>query len=794
MRTHLGPSIVVLALAILATETAGATTPNVVVFFVDDMGAADWGRSALNPLGSDVYETPNMQRLAERGVVFSNGYASAPVCSPTRVSLMTGQAPARHRTTDFIGAGVNELRGVAAPAVWSQNLSTAAVTLPEAFQAAGYETGFFGKWHLGQSGLPADPLANGFDANVGGVSSGNPGFAGGFFAGADGAWAGMPGLDTPGVYAPNDYLSDALSQHAADFIGTSAAAGTPFFVELSHYVVHTPIEAPAALVTKYQNKISQLQQGGTDLSGHTNATYAAMVEKMDQSLGRVLDRLEDPNDDGDLSDSVADNTIVLFTADNGGLTQFGVTSNRPYREGKGSIYEGGIREPYIVSWTGDTSIRQGAINDSVVATHDIYPTLLELTGVAGAPSRTNWTDGVSFAPALRGQQPERAPVVFHYPHQSPQDRSDNGAIVNGGQYVSAVRHGDWKLIWFYEAARYELYNLSTDHGETQNVLVDNQQVALELSDAMRDHLIDANAQTPRLLLGSTQTSLELPPMAVQTPPPTFDSFDTAIDYKTNGVGGSVWAGVENATNAATLGSAAGMLTITNSGNTNLNSGSFNAPMLYEERTGDFDARLQIESMTSANFHVLALVASVAGDDDLLWIGQQDRSGDGDFAQSRSWVDGVRTEQNLAGDFSHYRLVRDGDELRGYVSDDGLFWRQYASYDRPDLPPTIRVGVSQGSFGVATVTAEVASFTLQDFITLPGDFNNDGQVDVADYTTWRDGLGTRFTQADYQVWRLAFGDTAPASGQTATVPEPMLSFPAAAFVSSTLLCGRRRRIK
>ncbi|MEM6331135.1 MAG: sulfatase [Planctomycetota bacterium] len=768
--------------------------PNVILFFVDDMGWADWGRSAQNPNGSDLYQTPNMQRLADQGVVFDNGYASAPVCSPTRVSLMTGREPAAHTTTDFIGAGDGALRSIGPPVGWSQNLAPTEITLAEAFQAANYTTGFFGKWHLGQAGTnSANPLLNGFDVNVGGTNSGNPGFAGGFFAGADGAWAGMPGLDTPGAFAPTDYLSDALSAEAAGFISANAAAGDPFFLTMSHYVVHTPIEAPASLVQFYQQRIADLESQGVDLGGQDNATYAAMVDLMDQSLGNLLDTLEDPDGNPNTADSILDNTIVVFTADNGGLVNFGVTSNRPLSEGKGSVYEGGIREPYIVSWTGNAAVQQGAVNSTPVVTHDIYPTLLELTGVAGSPTHNATVDGVSFAAALGGAELDREPIVWHYPHQSPQDAGDNGAVVDGGQFVSAVRDGDWKLIWFYEQGTYELYNLANDLGEQQNVLTQNPAVALQLSATLQRSLQAAGAQTPTLRRGPAPRPLELPPLAVLTRPIAFDDFAADHDFKADGVAGTQWDGVENAGSAQVLASSGGRLTLQNAAgvNTNINAGSFNAPFLYEEWTGDFEAQLEIASMTSIDFHVLAIAAVDPGGE-LLWIGQQDRGGDGDFAQARSFEGASRNEQNYGGTYRFLRLVREGDEFRGYASQDGLFWRQFAGYDRADLPETLRVGITQGSFGAGPVIAEIESFVLRPFIALPGDFNDDGIVDGADYAVWRGGLGTAYTQADLEVWRINFGATrlpAAAAASTGT-PEPATA--AIALIAAGLIAVRRRR--
>lgn len=779
MTHRLSPAAIITVFAFVVVTTASvafagdtARRPNVVLFFVDDMGWTDWERSTLNPTGSAVFETPNLLRLANSGVVFDNGYASAPVCSPSRVSLMTGLGPASHRTTDYIGAGTPAIRGVLPPTNWSQNLPANEVTIAEALRNDGYRTGFFGKWHLGQGSSPsADPLANGYEVNVGGTNSGNPGFAGGFFAGADGMWAGMPGLSTPGEFGPNEYLSDALSDRAADFVTSSTAADEPFFLTMSHYLVHTPIQAPQNLVTKYTNKIATLQSNGTDLGGHDNPTYAAMVEKLDQSIGRVLDQLEDPNGDQDPSDSVLDETIVVFTSDNGGLTSFSVTDNRPLREGKGSIYEGGIREPYVVSWAGNPRVGSGVVNSTQIITHDLYPTLLSLTSVQGDPSQNARLEGVNLAPALAGQTLDRGPLVWHYPHHSPQDSGDNGSVIDGGQFVTAIRNGDWKLIWFHEQARYELYNLAADQGETTNVLAGNQQVALEMSVALRNNLLETDAQMPEInFTGRGRLPLELPPLAQLEQRAPFDSFEATQDFKANGVAGTEWDGVLNAASAASVLSDQGVLRFESQG-TSLQPSNFNAPYLYEEVTGDFDARIDIGTMTSVNFHVLALTAmDEAGN--VVWVGQQDRTGEGDFAQSRSHDGASQTDQTLTGDFEHYRMVRDGSEFRGYVSEDGVFWRQFASFDRPGLPETLRVGVSQASFGLAAVTATVDSFTLVPFVAQPGDFNGDGRVDAADYAVWRDGLGVEFVESDYDVWRLHYGSQAFVGDSRVFVPEPM----------------------
>ncbi|MEO1535825.1 MAG: sulfatase-like hydrolase/transferase, partial [Planctomycetota bacterium] len=321
MDRHLRTLVGLLA-TMLASSSATARThdgsvesvtvrPNVVLVIVDDMGPVDWQHHPeFNPLGSRVYETPNMLRLAQRGVTFSNGYAASPVCSPSRAAIMTGKSAAHIGITDYIGSPSNAVGSrVGDSQTWIENMPASEVLLPEALRAAGYATGFFGKWHLGEAGNPAaDPLQSGFDVNVGGTNAGNPQFAGGFFAGADGAWFGMPGLSTLSAYPADAYLSDALSAEAASFIRNRASADEPFLAVVSLYVVHTPIQAPASLVSYYANKIGGLTPGEVD--GHGDATYAAMVHKMDEALGRVLDALDDPDADG-IPDAM-DNCPTVF--------------------------------------------------------------------------------------------------------------------------------------------------------------------------------------------------------------------------------------------------------------------------------------------------------------------------------------------------------------------------------------------------------------------------------------------------------------------------------------------------
>ncbi len=480
------------------------------MFLADDLGWTDWQYDAhLNPTGSVLYETPNLLRLAAQSVNFTNAYAPAPVCSPTRGAILTGKSPARTRMTDYFPGTIPPHPGtnVTEPSGWVRNIPANQITLAESLSspAAGYMAGFFGKWHLGSAVPSIDPLQNGFQVNVGGTSFPSPDSAGGYFAGSDGMWAGMPGLNTPGQFPADKYLSDALDEKAVDFITQQAGQSQPFFLEMANYLVHKTLEAPADLVTKYQNKIATLQGQGVDLKGQLNPYYAAMVEKMDQSVGRLIDRLDDPNGDGNKSDSIRNNTIFIFTSDNGGVSGADrsptasspfPTSNLPLREGKGSLYEGGIREPLMFSWTGNANFAPGSITGAQTSLYDIYPTLLDLTGLAGNASvpRNSNMDGVSIRAALEGNSFDRGYLFWHYPHFSPQDFSS--PLLSGGAYVSAALNGAWKLLFFYDDQHFELYNLASDVGETTNLLGFNPGIAHNMSLALNNYLASVGALLP----------------------------------------------------------------------------------------------------------------------------------------------------------------------------------------------------------------------------------------------------------------------------------------------------------
>lgn len=483
-------------LTALSTLLACSTAPaqpeqaekplNVVFFLVDDYGWKDVGYN-----GSSFYQTPNIDRLAASGMVFTDGYAACPVCSPTRAAIMSGKHPARIDTTDFFGGpqGSNILRQIEEgkenrftqrpliPADYIPQLPLEEVTLAEAFKAAGYATFFAGKWHLGGEGFY--PTDQGFDINMGGFHRGGPYGGGKYFAPFDG----MPNL----TGQPGDHLPARLAEETSKFI-TEHKDG-PFLAYFSFYSVHTPLMGRPDLVAKYREMKTRMRiagpifgpEGGREVRlVQEHAVYAAMVEAMDQAVGHVLDTLE--------KEGLADNTIIVFTADNGGLStsEGSPTSNYPLRAGKGWLYEGGIREPTIVRWPGHT--KPGSVSGEPVISHDFYPTLLAAAGLPMMPQQH--VDGVSLVPVLNGSTDDlgREAIYWHYPHYGNQ----------GGSPGSVVRAGDWKLIeWFEPGKGIELFNLAEDLGEQHNLADANPEKVKELYamlEAWRDE-VDAKLPT-----------------------------------------------------------------------------------------------------------------------------------------------------------------------------------------------------------------------------------------------------------------------------------------------------------
>ena len=430
--------------------------PNVVFILIDDMGWKD-----LSCTGSAFYETPNIDRLAAGGMRFTEAYASCPVCSPTRASILTGKYPATVGITDWIdwGGKLHPCRGRVVDVPYLKQLPDTEHTLAAALAEAGYATWHVGKWHLGSEASVTDRF--GFEVNVGGCEMGSPA-QGGYFS----PWSitALNAVDVP----EGTYLTDYLTDRAIELI--ERRDDRPFFLNMWYYSVHTPIQAKPEKIRKYEAKAARLgldaidpfEDGGPFPCDHkrqhhiqrrlvqSDPVYAAMIESLDENIGRLLDTLE--------AAGVADNTLVVFTSDNGGLAtaEGSPTSNLPLAEGKGWMYEGGTREPLLVAWPG--RIPPGTVCDTPVTSPDFYPTLLEAAGLPLKPKQH--ADGTSLMPLLTASgRLDREAIFWHYPHYGNQ----------GGTPGSSVRSGDYKLIEFFEDGRLELYNLRRDPSEQRNL-------------------------------------------------------------------------------------------------------------------------------------------------------------------------------------------------------------------------------------------------------------------------------------------------------------------------------------
>ena len=482
---RLGRYLIILTLATLvagcldnAPETT-PTTPNVVVILIDDLGWIDTG-----VYGSAFYETPHIDRLAAGGMRFSQFYTASPVCSPTRASLMAGKHPARLHLTNWIGG---EQKGPLLQAEYIRQLPLEETTFGEAFREAGYATGYIGKWHLGREGFM--PNDQGFDF----IKTVN-------YAGQPGSY--FPPYENPNFTLTNvpdlegdpegSYLTDRLTDVAVEFLETHRDSA--FLLVLSHYAVHTPLQSKDTLTTKYEAKAEALPPSdepaflpegtlGTTKQHQDHAVYAGMIESTDESVGRVLDTLDQLG--------LADNTVVVFVSDNGGLSTlsgdrtWAPTSNRPLRAGKGLLYEGGIRAPLIVRWAGVTA--PGSLSDTPTTSMDLYPTLLEIAGLPLRPDQHR--DGLSLTPLLAGQDDlPRDTLYWHFPHY-------HGS---GNRPTGAIRAGHFKLIVWFEDDRLELYNLHDDLGETKDLAADMPEKASELQAAFHAwrQAVDARMPTP----------------------------------------------------------------------------------------------------------------------------------------------------------------------------------------------------------------------------------------------------------------------------------------------------------
>ena len=491
------------------------TSPlNIVFFLVDDLGWRDVGS-----FGSDFYDTPNIDRLAQDGIKFTHAYAASHVCSPTRASIMTGKYPARLHLTEWLGGRRSYAFESLTSPDFLQQLPLEESTIAEAFKEHGYVTAHIGKWHLGED--PYGPLEQGFDMQVPDWNKGWP--KAGYYAPFE-----LDGLkDESG-----QYLTDRLTDYAVDFI--SENQDQPFFLYMSHFAVHDPIHGRPDLVEKYRQKLASIDQPNSppfllegnpddpqpltteqlasfiDLPSYQdykvlperavkikqhqdNIEFAAMVEAMDESLGRLVEHIDQLG--------LTNKTLIVFFSDNGGMSaaNFGgasrvidpgsldaaySTSNLPLRGAKGWLYEGGIRVPMIVKWPKKFSEPSRVVEEPIIST-DFYPSLLEMAGLP--VSLDQELDGVSFVPALNGESFNRGPIFWHFPQYS-----NHGMQSPGG----AVRFGDYKLLEYFENNTVQLFNLREDIRERNDLSQTEPEIRDELRVLLRSWRADVNAQMP----------------------------------------------------------------------------------------------------------------------------------------------------------------------------------------------------------------------------------------------------------------------------------------------------------
>ncbi|TFV94308.1 sulfatase [Algoriphagus kandeliae] len=477
-----------------ACQSKEKQSPNIIFFLVDDMGWQDtsvpfWSEKTHF---NELYRTPNMERLAAKGMVFTQAYAYA-VCSPSRTSLMTGMNAARHRVTNWTlryNTSTDSKDSVLQMPSWNVNglqavdtieNSIYATPLPQILKNNGYYTIHAGKAHWGAGGTPgANPLNLGFDVNIAGHEAGAPASYQGennYASSTNDITWNVPGLEK--YHGKPINITDALTLEAIEALNQARGNNKPFYLYMAHYTVHVPLEPHHPYFQKYKEM-------GLD---EREARYASMVEGMDNSLGQLMDYLEE--------NGMADNTIILFMSDNGGLSAHARggephTHNWPLKSGKGSAYEGGTRVPMIVSWPG--KVQPGSKSGSPVIIEDFFPSILEIAGIQDYQPIQS-IDGKSFVPNLKQELnqslPERS-LIWHYPNKW-------GGTGPGIGSTSTIRKGDWKLIYWYKDQKLELYNLTEDIHEENNLASQNPEIVRELAAELGDYLRSVNGQRPNFI-------------------------------------------------------------------------------------------------------------------------------------------------------------------------------------------------------------------------------------------------------------------------------------------------------
>jgi arylsulfatase A-like enzyme len=467
--------LVCVASTTIPLAAAEMQRPNVIIILADDLG---WSDTTLYG-GTHLYQTPNLERLAKRGMTLSRAYSASPLCSPTRSAILTGLSPARtgitapncHAARVVLEATVPKSAAADRHVIMPEpptRLKTEYRTLAEALKDAGYATGHFGKWHLGPA--PYSPLQQGFDLDV--PHHPGPGPAGGFVA----PWKFHNFDHDPHI--PEEHIEDRMAKEATAFMEKNR--DKPFYLNYWMFSVHAPFDAKKALIEKYRPRV-------TAHDPQRSPTYAAMIESMDDAIGMLLDTLDRL--------AIADNTIIIFTSDNGGNMYDEIdgttpTSNAPLRGGKATVFEGGTRVPGVFVWPG--VVQAGSRSDSLVQSEDFYPTLLK--GLAIEPEPMQVFDGVSLLPMLKGQPFDRGPIFQYFPHSS--------VVPDWLPPAVTVHRGDWKLIRIFHGGekmqhRHLLFNLRDDVGETKDVAAHNPGLVRELDGLIQRFLDETKAVVPR---------------------------------------------------------------------------------------------------------------------------------------------------------------------------------------------------------------------------------------------------------------------------------------------------------
>ena len=436
--------------------------PNIILINIDDMGWRDVGF-----MGSEFYETPNIDKLADGGIIFTNAYATASNCAPSRACLMSGQWTPRH---GIYTVGTSE-RGKSSdrkliPVKNSTILPDRMITIAEVLQDAGYRTCHAGKWHLGE-----DPREQGFNTSIGGTHAGHP-------------TSYYPPYGNVPLDAPNgEYLTDLVMDRAIEFV--NEAANGPFFLYYSPYAVHTPIHPVDSLFFTYVGKQPWM--------GQEHAGYASMIDNLDRNIGNLVFALEE--------EGLSENTLIIFTSDNGG--HFRITKQRPLRAGKGSYYDGGIREPLAITWKG--KIKAGQQSDEPITNLDLYPTILEAAGLKKLLKNKESLplDGISLLPHLtKNRKIKERPLFWHFPiylQAYGSDGDETRDTLFRTRPGSVVRVGDWKLHQYFEDGGLELYNLREDIGERINLVDSNPDKTQELLMILEEWRENTGAPVPTVL-------------------------------------------------------------------------------------------------------------------------------------------------------------------------------------------------------------------------------------------------------------------------------------------------------